>query len=197
MSPPARKTRFDADAYLAWEAAQPEKHEYLAGEVLAMPGASAAHVTVALNLTVALRTHLRDGPYSVFTSDMKLHCAAADAFFYPDVFVSSAAEDRRQAPYKTAPILIAEVLAPATSAYDRGAKFAAYRKFASLREYLLIDPERIAADLFRRDGDGHWLLHPHADVRRELHLQSVDLRLPLADLYADVPGAEQTLARPV
>nr|WP_326528495.1 Uma2 family endonuclease [Rhodoferax sp.] len=66
MSYPAPQYRFDAPAYLAWEAGQPEKHEYLDGEVLAMAGASTTHVTVAGNLFVALRTRLRGMPCSVF-----------------------------------------------------------------------------------------------------------------------------------
>ncbi len=45
MSPPAPQCRFDASAYLHWEAQQTEKHECLDGEVFAMAGASDAHVT--------------------------------------------------------------------------------------------------------------------------------------------------------
>jgi hypothetical protein len=35
----ATQSGFDAAAYLAWEEQQPEKHEYLAGEVFAKVGA--------------------------------------------------------------------------------------------------------------------------------------------------------------
>ena len=93
----------------------------------------------------------------------------------------------------SAPTLVAEVLSPATSAYDRGAKFAAYRKLPSLREYVLIDPERLSVDVFRRDGDGGadggsgpWVLYPYEDAGAVVDLASVGLRLPLAQLYEDV-----------
>ena len=36
-----------ATAYLAWEAAQPERHEYIDGDVTAMAGAEDWHVTAA------------------------------------------------------------------------------------------------------------------------------------------------------
>ena len=186
MSQPAPQHRFDASAYLDWEAQQTDKHEYLDGEVFAMAGASDAHVTLAGNLFVALRTHLRGGPCSVFISDMKLRVEADNAYFYPDVFVTCAEADRAQPLHKSVPTLVAEVLSPSTSAYDRGAKFAAYRKLPSLREYLLIDPERTSADLFRRNEEGQWVLFPHEAAGDVLELASVGLRLPLAQLYEDV-----------
>lgn len=187
MSLPARQSRFDADAYLAWEAGQPLKHEYWDGEVFAMAGASDSHVTIAGNVYMALRNHLRGSPCSVFISDMKLRVEEDNAFFYPDIFVTCAESDRGQSHSKSAPVLVVEVLSPATSAYDRGAKFAAYRKLPTLREYALIDPERLSLDLFRREGDSkRWVLHP-IEAGGHVEWASVGLQVPLEALYEDVP----------
>ena len=186
MSLPAAQHRFSADDFLVWEAGQERKHEYLDGEVFAMAGASDAHVTIAGNLFIALRTHLRSGPCSVYISDMKLHAAADNAFFYPDVFVTCSQTDRAQNLTKGEPSLIAEVLSPGTAAYDRGQKFAAYRRFPTLREYLLVDSERVAVELFRRDEDSNlWVLHPFA-ADEQVTLSSVGLTLPVSALYEDV-----------
>ncbi|WP_051021886.1 Uma2 family endonuclease [Thioflavicoccus mobilis] len=68
MSTPAERLTFDADAYLAWEAEQAEKHEYLHGEVFAMVGARQEHVIVAGNLYAALKQRLRGGPYRAYTA---------------------------------------------------------------------------------------------------------------------------------
>jgi Uma2 family endonuclease len=187
MSLPAPQPVFDAQAYLAWEAEQSTKHEYHDGEVFAMAGASDAHVTVAGNVYMALRNHLRCSPCSVFISDMKLRVEEDNAFFYPDVFVTCAESDRGQSHSKSAPVLVVEVLSPATSAYDRGAKFAAYRKLPTLREYALIDPERLSLDLFRREGDSkRWVLHP-IEAGGHVEWASVGLQVPLEALYEDVP----------
>ena len=187
MSLPAPQPFFDAQAYLAWEAEQSTKHEYHDGEVFAMAGASDAHVTVAGNVYMALRNHLRGSPCSVFISDMKLRVEEDNAFFYPDVFVTCAESDRGQSHSKSAPVLVVEVLPPATSAYDRGAKFAAYRKLPTLREYALIDPERLSLDLFRREGDSkRWVLHP-IEAGGHVEWASVGLQVPLEALYEDVP----------
>ena len=190
MSLPLPQPRFDAPAYLAWEAGQADKHEYVDGEVFAMAGASDAHVTIAGNLYMALRRHLRGGPCSVFISDMKLQVAEDNAFFYPDVFVTCAEADRAQSHYKSAPTLVAEVLSPSTSAFDRGAKFAAYRKLPSLREYALVDTERLSIDLFRRDETGHWVLYP-SEGGDTVEFASVGLSLPVDRVYEDVNMEEK------
>ena len=187
MSLPAPQRFFDAQPYPAGEAEQSTKHEYHDGEVFAMAGASDAHVTVAGNVYMALRNHLRGSPCSVFISDMKLRVEEDNAFFYPDVFVTCAESDRGQSHSKSAPVLVVEVLSPATSAYDRGAKFAAYRKLPTLREYALIDPERLSLDLFRREGDSkRWVLHP-IEAGGHVEWASVGLQVPLEALYEDVP----------
>ena len=116
---------------------------------------------------------------------MKLQVEADNAFFYPDVFVTCAESDRAHSHYKAAPSLVVEVLSPTTSAYDRGAKFAAYRKLPSLREYVLIDPDRMAVDLFRKDAEGHWVLYP-SEVGDVVEFASVNLTLPIKALYQDV-----------
>lgn len=180
-----KKPVISAEDYLAWEALQPEKHEYLAGEVFAMADASDAHVTISLNVAAALRAHLRGGPCRVYIADMKLRIEAADAFFYPDVFVTCAAADAALIHFKREPVLIIEVLSPATAAFDRGGKFAYYRSLASLREYVLIDCERVAVDVFRREATGHWVLYPFGPGET-VELASVGLSLPMAEIYEEV-----------
>tara|TARA_B100001105_G_scaffold211492_1_gene176195 strand:- start:56 stop:373 length:318 start_codon:yes stop_codon:yes gene_type:complete len=80
---------------------------------------------------------------------------------------------------------LGEVLSPSTAAFDRGAKFAAYRLAESLREMVFIDPERQVMDVYRKGDDGLWVLHPFAPTET-VHLASVDLALPPATLWAEV-----------
>ena len=84
----AIQTAFDAEAYLAWEERQEEKHEFIAGEVFAMAGARREHVVVSGNLYAAFKQRLRGGPCQAYVADLKLQVEAAGAFFYPDVVVS-------------------------------------------------------------------------------------------------------------
>ena len=88
-----------------------------------------------------------------------------------------------------------EVLSPSTAAYDRGEKFANYRRLPSLQEYLLVDVDLLRCDLFRRGADGLWVLHPFGPDDA-VHLASVDLTVPAADLWADLPPAATPASAP-
>lgn len=173
--------------YLAWEQAQTERHEYIDGQLSARMPVEDRHVTVAGNLAIALRQHLRGTPCRVYMSAMHLHVPVFNAYFFPDVMVTCDAGDHASPLSKSAPVLLAEVLSSSTAHYDAGAKFAHYRQIASLREYVLIDIDRRSADVYRKGADGLWVLHPFIGGQ-DVELASVGLTLPAAELFADLEG---------
>lgn len=187
MGLPQQQERFDRPAYFAWEAQQPTRNEYVAGEVFARVAARQEHVLVAGALAARFREHLRGTCCRAYPTDMKLEVEAADAVFYPDVMVSCDEADRARALAIQAPCLIVEVLSDSTAAYDRGGKFAAYRRLASLQEYLLVDIDARRLELFRREPVG-WVLHEpegEGDAAR-LPLTSIGLELSAADAFGDL-----------
>jgi Uma2 family endonuclease len=171
---------------LRWESAQPTKHEFLAGEVFAMVGATDAHNTVAGNLFAIIKTHLRATPCRAYISDVKVRVEAVDAYFYPDVLVSCDNRDHAEQSEKKHPRLVIEVLSPSTGEYDRGEKFAMYRKIAELQEYVLVDPELHTADVFRRVSANEWRLWDTRGLS-ELRLESIQLSVPFTDVFENVP----------
>lgn len=189
MSIPQPREHFDAQAYLAWEAEQTERHEFVDGEVFAMTGARDSHNRVAGNVYVALRTLLKGTPCCTFMSDMKLHIASSDAYVYPDVFVSCHANDLGPAAdlMKRHPSVVVEVISDSTGNCDHGRKFELYRSIDGLTEVLFVQPDRPQVDLYRRNpADGLWVLHPASGLDARLHLSSLSLELPLAAIYEDV-----------
>ena len=192
MSLPATNARrFDVPSYLEWEEKQTEKHEYRDGFVVTRAECSDKHVTIMGNVAMALRQHLRGGPCQTYISDMRLQVEAANAYFYPDVMVTCDAADHDSRRFKSHPVLLVEVLSDSTGHYDRGDKFAQYRRIASLREYVLVDIARRATDVYRKGADGLWVLHPFAG-EESVVFASVDLVLPVYELFADVePPATQ------
>lgn len=175
-----------ASEFLAWDATQTIKHEYVRGELFAMAGAGEGHVTVALNIAMHFRQQLAGTPCRTFISDMKVQVGAADAFYYPDVIVTCSATDARDPLVKREPLLLVEVLWPSTMGYDCGDKFGAYRKLTSLREYLLVDVQAQRCDLYRLNDQGLWVLHPF-ERGETVELGSLALQLTPAVLWAELP----------
>ena len=181
-----KQQRMTAAEFLAWDAGQTIKHEFVGGDVFAMAGGEDRNATAAGNLYIALRQHLRGSPCRVYGSDVKLRVDTADSFFYPDLMVTCSAADAADRLIKREPVLVVEVLSPSTAAYDRGDKFASYRQLPSLAEYLLVDVDSRRCDLFRkRSDDGLWVLHPSAPGEG-VQLASVDLAISAEALWADL-----------
>ena len=184
MSQPASHLTFTYDDYLEWENRQPTRHEFIRGEVFAMTGATDLHNEICLNLGAMLRQHLRGTPCRVFMTDVKVRVEAADCGFYPDIQVTCAESDRADRYVKRAPVLVVEVLLASTAAFDIGDKFAAYRQLDSLREYVLVDQERVRVQIYRRLGD-RWLVDSAGPGER-LRLESIDLECPVERVYEDL-----------
>jgi Uma2 family endonuclease len=162
--------------FIVWENAQQTKNEFYRGEVFAMVGVRRVHGRVAANLIRHLGNHLAGTACQVFGDSIKVQ-PAKDAMFYPDALVTCSKADLRAELVLRHPILVVEVLSPSTEAFDRSGKFAAYRQVAELREYVLIGPDTLTAEVFELiDQTG----------APELVLDSVGLRLPMADVFDGV-----------
>lgn len=170
--------------YLEMEMASPERHEYVDGEVFAMTGTSRPHNVIAGNLYMLLRNELRGKGCRAYFADIKLRIEAANCYFYPDLMVTCTEADRLSQHVMNEPVLVVEVLSPSTALYDRDRKFAAYRRLPSLREYVLVDTERMGIECFRRTDHGEWILHPYG-AGESVTLHSLALTFPLEAAYED------------
>jgi len=184
MSQPASRPIITFDDYLEWENRQPIRHEFVRGEIFAMTGTTDLHNELSGNLYTLLRQHLRGTPCRVFLADVKVRVEAADCGFYPDIQVTCAESDRADRYVKRAPVLVIEVLSASTAAFDIGDKFAAYRQLDSLREYVLVDQERIRVQIYCR-SDHRWLVDSVGPGER-LRLESIDLDCPVEAVYEDL-----------
>ncbi len=121
------------EEYLEGEKFSEIKHEYIDGQVYAITGASDAHVTVSMNVSMLLGNHLRGSGCRVYMLDMKAQIEVINRYFYPDVMVTCDIRDKEFEYFKCYPCLIIKVLSESTEAYDRGKKFASYRHLESLQ----------------------------------------------------------------
>ena len=177
--------QFSATDYLAWEAEQPGRHEYLHGETFAMGGASRLHVTVSGNVFAALDRVLENTPCRAYMSDMKLQAQADQAYFYPDVVVTCDPADHQAEYFIRTPTVVVEVLSPTTAAYDRGDKFAAYRRIASLREFILIDPDKRRIEHYHRSTGSTWELQ-ELEPGDPLRIASLEAEIPAERIFRNV-----------
>lgn len=170
------------EEYLELEANSRIRHEYLAGEVFGMCGVTPRHNRIAGRLHGAFRDHLKGGPCESYISDVavKLRISRDDYAYYPDVMVVCGREKAGER-FFTDPKLIVEVLSPTTASVDRHEKRIAYRRIAALQEYVIVAQDSMEATVFRHEEEWAAVVLDSRDSM--LELRSIDLALPLAQIY--------------
>jgi len=178
--------KLSATEYLALERAQPEKHQFLKGEIFLMGGASPAHNLITANIVGELRAALKKTPCRVYASDLRVKVNSSGLYTYPDVVISCGQErfDDQQQDTLLNPSVLIEVLSASTEAYDRGGKFAHYRQLDSLRDYILVSQDKPLIECFSRHTGGRWLLSEAQGLEARLLVPSLGCSLILAEVYA-------------
>lgn len=181
--------RLTVAEYLAFERASEMRHEFYAGELFAMSGASAAHNSICWNLAVRLDSYLKAGGCRGFVNDMRVAIDATSLFTYPDLVVVCGEPrflDASQPDTLINPALVVEVLSASTEDYDRGRKFAHYRTLPSLQGYLLVAQDRVHAELYLRQPGDRWLLSETSDPDARIELPVAGASVRLGDLYEGI-----------
>ncbi|MBU2754228.1 Uma2 family endonuclease [Acidithiobacillus sp. CV18-2] len=183
----ARTNEISVTDYLAGEQDGELRHEYVAGRVYAMTGASARHGLLVGALHALLYPASRRKGCQLFVNDMKVHIqhGGEDAFYYPDLMLACAPDDRADY-YREKPCLLIEVLSETSERIDRREKLYAYTGIASLREYLLVAQDSRRLDLYRRVTDD-WTHDRY--TQGSVRLGCLDLEIALDDIYVDVERA--------
>jgi Uma2 family endonuclease len=185
MQTAAKSDSISVEDYLAAEESSEVRHEYLGGIVYAMAGETRAHGIIVLNLTFAIREHLRRKPCEVHAKDIRVNFDMRndEYFYYPDIVVTCDKRDNHPR-WIRYPKLIIEVLSDSTERIDRREKFFAYTSIPSLEEYVLVGQNPKEVSVFRRGN--RWKGERFSRFDTKVALASVKLSLLLEAIYEGV-----------
>lgn len=185
MSAVSKSPYVTPEEYLARERLSETKHEYFNGYVFAMSGVSRAHNVITVNTSAELRTQLKGTPCESYAMDMRVKVSTTGLYTYPDLVVVCGVPrfDDNHVDTLLNPQVLMEVLSPSTEAYDRGDKFAHYRRLESLQEFVLISQDRVRVEHFLRQGDQWVILTELTSFDDFLVLSSIDCRISLREIY--------------
>src|SRR5215218_8446413 len=169
--------------YFRFEEESEIKHEYVAGEVYAMSGATVRHNRIAGNVFIRLSLAARSGACDVFMSDMRVE-VARDRYYYPDVTIICAPLAEADVVAR-GPCVVVEVTSPSSARIDRGEKLDAYRSIAALQAYLIVDHRRRRVERHFRDRAGEWRRDEIVGEGR-VGVPCLDIYLTLDEIYERV-----------
>lgn len=177
---------FTPEEYLEIERLSPIKHEYLQGQMVAMAGASKAHVIVTGNLSALLVNHLRGTGCISYSVDMKVRLPELNLFYYSDLAVTCDDRDRASdEDFILHPKLIVEVLSDSTEAFDRGDKFSDYKTIPEPEEYVLVHQKQVLVERFQRKSENLWVPQIYKTGDR-VEFASIGFGCAIGELYENI-----------
>ena len=174
--------------YLNAERSALNKHEYFRGEIFAMSGASLPHNKIFSNLFIDTGVKLKGKKCQPFGGDLRIHIPKNTLYTYPDLSIVCGDPKTTDDSFDTVtnPTVIFEILSKSTRNYDKGEKFTLYRDIESLKEYILIDSEKIMVEKFTKNSDNSWTLTEFTAINDRFEMKSIDVTLMLSDIYDGV-----------
>jgi Uma2 family endonuclease len=178
------------DEYLEFEFHSDEKHEYYSGEIVSMAGGTPAHALIAGNIISAINKRLKGDRCRVYTSDLRVRIPNHPTYVYPDVTVVCGPlefdpRDKRKMSIIN-PKLLFEVFSASSYPRDWGQKPLRYTSIPSVEEYVMVTQSEAETFSIYRTSGGTWGFAPLDGLDVTLRVQSLDIEIPLAEIYAGV-----------
>ncbi|MBI5470870.1 MAG: Uma2 family endonuclease [Ignavibacteriae bacterium] len=185
----APKRYITPEEYLEMERTAPFRSEYFEGQMYPMhlsrrPGdpvmADSAHdhLILGTNVLSELGDQLKSRNYLV-VPEAKIQ--VGQETITPDVCVVH--DEEHLNGRREQPVVIIEITSGATQSEDYGWKFNLYRRIESLQEYILVDSERVYADVFQRCAKQDWLMGTHEGHDEEIFIAPLECKLPFSRIY--------------
>lgn len=170
------------EEYIAYELSSEDKHEYVDGKLITMPGERDLNNEIAANVLFLLRRLLRSKGYSMYIEGVKVKLPDESQYYYPDVFVTREKTDETNQYTKHKPEIIFEVLSNSTRKYDLVDKFIAYQRIPSLVYYLAVEPDKVLVQLFYKENDD-WEMMSFTGIDDVIDLPALQIQLPVKEIY--------------
>ncbi|MEL7161071.1 MAG: Uma2 family endonuclease [Bacteroidota bacterium] len=162
------------------------KIEYHDGRIEMMAGASGAHNDLTANLTAQLISNTKKCKFR--NSDQAVKIPSFNRYVYPDLsFVCEKMKfEDTQRRMLLNPSLIVEVLSESTANKDRSEKFNWYFSLPSVKEYLLVDSQKMDVKSYFRKQDGNWAIQSYWLPEQVLNVRTLGEEISLQEIYEDV-----------
>ena len=188
MSTAEKKLKVSLAEYFAYCDSIEGKAEFFDGEIFDMAGGTYDHNVVLSNLAGELRSMLKGKNCTALADNQRIEVESGNNYCYADGAVVCGPPQFSELDRNSLknPTLLIEVSSPSTALYDRTVKFRRYSAIPSLREYVIVQPDLVSVEVLQRTPDDKWLLTHYAYLDQTVLLESLQIALPMAEIYDKV-----------
>ncbi|MBK8967189.1 MAG: Uma2 family endonuclease [Saprospiraceae bacterium] len=183
----ATKQPMTVEAYIEFEEQSEIRHEFINGNLIPMPGTTADHNEICINIVQLLRANLQgNAPFKIHQENVKLQITSEKDYTYPDVVVVTDPRDFENQYIKKYPSVIFEVLSKNSRIEDSADKFFRYKNIESLQNYILVDSEKVFVEVRIKLENGDWEAATYLQADKKFPIPALGLELDLRAVYEGV-----------
>ena len=174
---------------------EPCKNELFEGRVVAIPAANRWHNLIATNFVIAIGSRVNRGTCEVYAADIQVS-VGTNSICFPDVAVvcgePSFADDGDVVLQN--PTIIIEICSSTAKVASRARKLEGFLAVPKIKECLLVNETEMRIEHYARQNAKQWIYRIYNERDDVISLDSINCKLSLAEVYAQVKFRESELS---
>ncbi len=175
--------KYSVEEYFEIEKTSEIRHEFVNGELIAMPGESKIANEIAGNIYVSLRNSFKKRALKVYNHDVRL-MLENNHYRYPDIVVAPTIDDEDSHAI-TQPVLIVEVFSENSVKTDTVIKLKEYSVLPTLQYYLIVSQEEPLVEIYAKNGD-KWEFRCYTNLQENIDLSTLNTSILMADIFEGI-----------
>ena len=171
------------------------KTEFLDGRVVSKATANRWHNLIASNFTIAVGSRIHRSTCELYANDMQVRIGKSSICF-PDVVVVNGepafADDRFQLLLN--PTVVIEIFSNVSNSTDRQQKLEGFLAIPKVKECILVSENEMRIEHYARQNAKQWIYRIYNERDDVITLESINCKLSMAEVYAQVKLGESELS---
>ena len=171
------------------------KSELIDGRVTARPASDRWTNLVASNFVIALGNRIQRASCEIYGGDMQL-AVGHNFICYPNVVVVNGEPQfaNPKGDVLQNPTIVIEIVSDASRTLDRTRKLEGFLAIPSIKEVLLVNQSEMRVEHYAKQNPKQWVYRIYDERDDVLSLDSINCKLSLSEVYAQVKLGESELS---
>ena len=163
------------------------RQELIHGQSVSKTTGNRWHNLIATNTAIAVGSRLSGKQAEIYVNGMRVQLRS-NLICYPDVVIVSGTPlfTDQNCDVLRNPTIVIEIFSSATNLTDKTQKLESYLAIESVKECLLLKADEMRAEHYARQNAKQWLYRIYDERDDVISLDSVNCKLSLAEIYAQV-----------
>jgi len=171
------------------------KNEFLDGSIVPKPPANRWHNLITTNFSVAVGSRIHRSTCELYASDMRVRIGK-NSICFPDVVVVNGeplfADDKSEVLLN--PTVVIEIFSSISKSSYHTQKLEGFLAIPKIKECLLVNENEMRIEHYARQNAKQWIYRIYNEREDVITLESINCKLSLAEVYAQVKLKESELS---